>query len=187
MSDQRKVVVVTSMGKKFLGKVDIPNASLRTTDLFNSGSIFWKDPSEKLFENAVLMHDVVLSIDDAAVTVKFDRIQVKLSEIILFYDDMEAITDEKEKMRAATMVQKTQEKVQVINIITTEVANSFYNLTGSFYGLFKKKSNDKFIPLTEVKLVEIYKKDGKWFQKEVDLPHKFIGVSTRHIEAVRIR
>ena len=186
MSAQRKIVLVTSLGKKFVGMVDIPNDSLRTTDLLNSGTIYWKDPSEKCFDNAIYMHDVVLQIDNSPVRVKFDKIQVKISEVILFYDDVDAITDEKEKMRAETMVKKTQEQVQVVNIITREVSNSFYNLTGSFYGLFKKKSNDKFIPLTDVKLTEIYNKEGKWFQREVVLPHKFIGVSTRHIEAVRI-
>jgi hypothetical protein len=186
MTFQRQVVVVTSLGKKYLGKVDIPNPTLRTTDLFNSGSIFWKDPSEKCFENAILLHDVQLRIDDSAVCVRFDRIQVKLNEIILFYDDLQSISDEKEKMRAATMVQKSKEQQQTVNIITTEVFQSFYHMTGIFYGLFKKKSNDKFIPLTEVKLVEIYRREGKWFQREVELPHRFIGISTSHIEAVRI-
>jgi len=185
MAEQRQVIVVTSLGKKFKGKMDIPNATLRTTDLFNSGSIFWRDPSEKCFENAILLHDVQMTIDDSAVNVKFDKIQVKLSEIILFYDDLKSISDEKEKMRAESMLQKAKEHQQIINIITTEISQSFYHLTGLFYGLFKKKSNDKFIPLTGVKLVEIYKKEGKWFQKEVELPYKFIGISTKHIEAVR--
>lgn len=186
MAAQRRIVLVTSLGKKYVGNVDIPNSTLRSTDLLNSNSIFWKDPSEKCFDNALMMHDAQLLIDDSSVRVKFDKIQVKISEVILFWDDMEAITDDKEKMRAATMVQKTNEVVQTVNIISTVVANSFYNLTGSFYGLFKKKSNDKFIPLTDVKLTEIYKKEGKWFQREVTLPHRFIGISTRYIEAVRI-
>lgn len=188
MASQRKIVLVTSLGKKFAGKVDIPNDTLRTTDLLNSGSIYWKDASDKCFENAILMHEVQLLIGDSSsqIRVRFDSIQVKLAEVILFYDDLESITNEKEKMRAATMVKKNKEDVQAVNIITTEVAGSFYNMTGFFYGLFKKKSNDKFIPLTDVKLTEVYRKEGKWFQREIVLPHRFIGVSTRHIEALRI-
>jgi len=187
MVEQRKVVLVTSLGKKYFGNVDVPNTSLRTTDLFNSGSIYWREPSEKCFENAIQLYDVQLVIDDSPVRVQFEKIQVKLFEIVYFYDDLPSITDEKEKMRATTMVLKTKEQVQTVNIITTPVANSFYNLTGSFFGLFKKKSNDKFIPLTEVKMIEIYNKQEKWFQREIDLPYKFICISTRHIEAVRIR
>jgi len=187
MVEQRKVVLVTSLGKKYFGNIDIPNATFRTTDLFNSNSIYWRNPSEKCFENAILLYDAQLVIDDSPVRVQFDKIQVKLSEIIYFYDDLLSITDDKEKMRASSMVLKTKEQVQTVSIITTQVANSFYHLTGSFFGLFKKKSNDKFIPLTKVKITEVYNKEEKWFQREIDLPHKFICVSTSHIEAVRIR
>ena len=187
MDDQRKVVLVTSLGKKYIGNVDIPKSSLRTTDLFNSNSVYWKDPSDKCFENAIQLYDAQLVIDDSPVRVQSDKIQVRLSEIVYFYDDQQILTDDKEKMRASTMVQKTREHVQTVNIITTRVANSFYNLTGSFFGLFKKKSNDRFIPLTEVKILEIYTKEGKWFQREISLPYKFICVSTSHIEAVRLR
>ncbi len=187
MTDQRSVVLVTSLGKIYKGTVDIPNATFRTTDLFNSPSIYWKDSNEKCFDNAVLLRDVQMLIGGSSICVKFDKIQLKLSEVIYFYDDQQTITDDKEKMRATTMVQKTNDHSQSVDIITTEVLNSFYHLTATFFGLFKKKSNDKFIPLTDVKLIEIYKKDGKWFQKTVELPHKFIGVSTGHIEAMRIR
>lgn len=187
MAEQRKIVIVTSLGKVYKGVVDIPNASFRTTDLLNSNSIYWKEPGEKCFENAVLLRDVQLLIGDSAISVKFDKIQVKLAEVIYFYDDLEGITDEKERKRATSMIQKTQEQSQSVDIITTQVGNSFYHLTGTFFGLFKKKSNDKFIPLTEVKLLEIYKKADKWFQCSIDLPHRFVGVSTRHIEALRIR
>jgi hypothetical protein len=84
------------------------------------------------------------------------------------------------------MIQKTQENVKLVTIITRQVLNSFYDISGKFYGLFKKKSNDKFIPLTEAQMVEIYKKQDKWFKREISLPHKFIGVSNLHIESITI-
>ncbi|MBI5556154.1 MAG: hypothetical protein HY885_00790 [Deltaproteobacteria bacterium] len=183
MADQRKVVVVTSLGKKYSGLIDIPNAALRTTDLFNSSNIYWKNPNEKCFENAILMYDASLTFDDSAVYRKFDKIQVKLSEILFFYDDFESIGDEKEKIRATTMAGKTQEKLQRVNIITRVVACSFYDITGNFYGLFKKKCTDNFIPLTDATMTEIYKKQDKWFKKEITLPHKFICIGTSHIES----
>ena len=184
MAEERKIVMVTSMGKKFRGVVDIPNTSLRTTDLLNSGSIYWRDPGEKCFENAVLIHNVQLILDETSVYSTYDKLQVKLSEVIYFYDDLETIGDEKEKMRASTMVRKTKEEAQRVTIVTTEVSNSFYTVSGMFFGLFKKKSIDKFIPLTDVAITEIYKKEGKWFQRQIELPHKFICISTRHIEAM---
>ncbi|GAB4338754.1 MAG: hypothetical protein Kow0089_10970 [Desulfobulbaceae bacterium] len=187
MSDQRKVAVVTSLGKTYRGLVDVPNADFRTTDLFNSANIYWKNPNEKCFENAVLFTDVQLLVGDSTISVRFDRLQIRLSEVIYFYDDRETITDDKEKKRASSMIQKTKEEAQSVDIITAMVANSFYHLTGTFFGLFRKKSNDKFIPLTDVKMIEIYRKGDRWFQRKVDLPHRFIGVGTAHIEALRLR
>lgn len=185
-AEQRKIAIVTTLGKKYSGMIDIPNAALRTTDLLNSANIFWKNPNERCYDNAILMYDVSLFIDDLSVYKKFEKIQIKLSEVFYFYDDFQTIGDAMEKIRASTMIKKTQEKVQTVNIISIVVANSFFDITGSFYGLFKKKSKDKFLPLTNASMVEIYRKQDKWFKKEVKLPHKFIGVSNRHIEALNI-
>jgi hypothetical protein len=186
MVEQRKVAVVTSLGRKYVGLVDIPNAALRTTDLFNSSNIFWRNPNEKCFENAILMYDTSMTLDGSAVYRKFDKIQLKLSEIFYFYDDFETIGDEKEKKRASTMMDMAQEKLQRVNIITRVVATSFYDIQGNFFGLFKKKSRDMFIPLTGVQMAKVYKKEDKWFKKEVPLPHNFICISTSHIESATI-
>jgi len=186
MSEQRRISVLTSLGKKYSGFIDIPNAALRTTDLLNSPNIFWKNPNEKCFENAILLYDVNLTFDEGAVFKRYEKIQIKLSEVIYFHDELESITDEQEKKRASTMIERTQEKMQSVNIITTLVANSFYDITGNFYGLFKKKAADKFLPLTNVKIVEISKKENKWFKKEINLPHRFVGVGNGHIESAII-
>lgn len=186
MSEQRKISVVTSLGKKYSGLIDIPNSALRTTDLLNSPNIFWKNPNEKCFENAILLYDANLTFDDAAIYKKYEKIQIKLKEVVYFHDELQSITDEQEKKRASTMIERTQEKLQTVNILTTLVANSFYDITGNFYGLFKKKANDKFLPLTNVKIFEISKKENKWFKKEVNLPHGFVGVGAGHIESAII-
>lgn len=178
--------MVTSLGKKYAGLIDIPNAALRTTDLLNSSNIYWKNPAEKSFENAILMYEAQLLFDNGSLYRKFEKIQIKLSQVVFFYDDFQSIGDEKEKKRARVMVNKTQEKVQSVNILTTRIGNSFYSISGTFYGLFKKKSHDAFLPLTDAQVEEIYKKEDKWFKRELKLPHSFIGVSTGHIESATI-
>ncbi len=183
-SIKRKLAIVTSLGKKYTGMVDIPGETFRTTDLLNSSNIFWKNPNLKCYDNTVLLSDARLLLDEVNVYRKFDAIQIKLNEIVFFYDDKEGIGDESEKKRASTMVQQTQEKAQVVNIITKQVANSFYDISGTFYGLFKRKSKDNFIPLTQTKIVEIIKKQDKWVQKTIKLPHGFICVSNHHVESV---
>lgn len=183
MVDQRKISIVTSPGKKYTGMIDVPNAALRTTDLLNSGNVFWKDPSEKCLDDVILLYDVHLQLDDKVFR-KFDKIQIKISEIIFFYDEQEHFGDEREKKRASLMLEKAMEKMHTVNLITTMISNSFYEITGNFHGLIKKKSKDKFIPLTSVTIQEIYKTQGQWHKKEIALPYKFIGISNGHIESI---
>jgi hypothetical protein len=181
---QRKLAIVTSLGKKYSGMVDIPSETFRTTDLLNSANLFWRNPNLKCYDNAIFMSDVRLFLDDTAVYKKFDAIQIKLSDIIYLYDDIEGLGDEMEKKRASVMVKQTEEEVQTVNIITRQVANSFYDIKGTFFGLFKKKSKDNFIPLTGANIVEIYRRQDKWVQKKVKLPHSFICVGNQHVESV---
>ena len=184
--NQRRLSVVSSLGKKYSGLVDIPNENFRTTDLLNSSNIFWRNPNEKCYDNAILMYDVKLFLDETAVYRRFDKLQIKLSEIVYVCDELQDIGDAMEKKRASTMIQQTQENAQIVNIITQAVANSFYDISGTFFGLFKKKSKDKFIPLTNASIVEIHKRQDKWAKKQIQLPHDFICVSNQHIESVVI-
>lgn len=186
VKEQRRVAVVTSLGRKYSGLVDLPNVELRTTDLFNSSNIYWKNPNERCFDNAVLMSNVIMSFDDSSVYREFDNVQLRLSEVFYFYDYFQAIGDEKEKKRAAAMIAKTQENLQRVNIITREFAGSFYDIQGNFYGLFRKKSHGRFIPLTDVKMSKIHREANRWVEKKVTLPCSFICISTSHIEAVTI-
>ena len=75
MTEQRKITIGTSLGKKYSGLIDTPSATFRTIDLFNSANMFWKNPNEKCFENAILMYDVSLMFSDAAIYRKFDKLQ----------------------------------------------------------------------------------------------------------------
>ena len=178
---ERKVTIVTSMGKKYVGMIDVPNEEFRTTDLFNSVNVYWKNPGMKCYNDAIFMHDVSILLDEKAVFKKFDTIQVKLSEIIFFHDEIKKIQNEMEKKRADTVIRKAKESGQRITVITNLVANSFYIISGFFFGMFLKKSNDRFVPLTRTSITEVYKSQGKWFQKKIILPHDFICVSNNHI------
>lgn len=184
---QRKLTVVTSLGKRYSGLIDIPNANYRTTDLFNSLYIYWKNPDEKCFENSIMMRDAQLLLDDTSIYRQYDKIQIRISEIFFFYDDVPTVGDQLEKKRASTLAKRTSEGSQEINIITHQVAGSFYDITGRFFGIFRQRAKDKFVSLTQADIVEIYKKQDKWMKKTVALPHQFICVSNDHIESVMIK
>lgn len=181
---QRNIIAFTLCGKKYCGKIDIPRESMRTTDLFNSNALYWRDQNEKCHDHNILFYDTKLILEGDIIYKKFNNLQVNLSDIVFFYDDLITIGDEQEKTRAGKIREKTNESKQSLTIITPRLADSFYDIQGSFYGLFKKKSQDSFIPLFEVTVKKIEKINNKWAQKKINLPHNFVGVNTQYIESL---
>ena len=178
----RKITVFTP-GKQYSGEVAIPNTSLRTTDLLNSTNLYWKDPTEKAFNDALLMFNVTVSIDGIREFQKFDRIQIRQPNIIFYHDDFTTMGSAEEKKRADVLKKKSHEEEKIIHLITKVRVNSFFDIRGSFYGLFKSKSIQKYIPLSNVVLYEIIKQQDKWVKRKIELTNKFIGVNTDYIEA----
>ena len=182
---QRKMSMITSMGKKYTGMVDVPSESYRTSDLINNTTIFWKDGNEKVYDDAILMRDARLYLDDNAVFKKYEKVQIIINKIIYLYDDVEAVGDENEKKRASS-ANPNSENIQNVEIITRLVANSFYEISGILFGFLKKKAKDAFIPLTQASVSEISKKQDKWVKRLIALPHDFICVNNQYVESLTI-
>ena len=178
----RKITVFTP-GKQYSGEVAVPNSSLRTTDLLNSPNLYWKDPSEKTFNDALLMYNVTISIDGIQEFQKFDRIQIRQPNIIFYHDDFIALGSDDEKKRADMLKERSHEEAKLIHLITKVRVNSFFEIRGTFYGLFKSKSIQKYIPLSDVIVYEIIRHQDKWVKRKIDLSNNFIGVNTSYIEA----
>ena len=51
-SIQREVVLFTP-NKKYPGKIDLKNDDIRTIDQLNNATIYWKDPNQKSFDDAI--------------------------------------------------------------------------------------------------------------------------------------
>ncbi len=183
---QRKVNIITPLGKRYSGFIDVPNASLRTTDIFNSSSAYWKDQKEKYFDDGLLLHEVKIFLTDSPYK-KYDTLQIKLSRVIAFYDEFSSIGSETERSRFETLNKKTGSQIHTVHIITKITGNSFYEINGLFSGLLKKTAHDRFIPLTQVEITEVINKDSKWFRKAISIPSHFLGVSTSFIEAMKVK
>lgn len=70
---QRELSIITSMGRRYSGKIDIPSETFRTTDLLNSSNVYWRNPDDKCYENALMMHEVRLYVDDSAIYKRFEK------------------------------------------------------------------------------------------------------------------
>ena len=181
-SVQREVVLYTP-NKKYTGKIDLKNDDIRTIDQLNSATIYWKDPNEKSFDDAIMLSDVEVSLHGHGKLISFERLQLRLSDIVFFSDKLSSSGVATEKMRAQTLTDKAQEQVSQARILTEMRGDSFFLVLGTFHGLFKNKTKSRFLPLTDIKIYEVLRTGDKWTRVEVDVGNTFIGLSSAHIES----
>jgi hypothetical protein len=183
MIPARRRITVFTPGKIYTGDIDVPNPLLRTTDLLNSTNLYWKDPANKFFTDSLMMYDAVLSIDGIEKYQTYENIQIRQPNIIFFHDGFAELGNSGEKERADKLKEKTCEEKKTIHLITKARVNSFFDMQGTFHGLFKSKSNQKYIPISNVIMHEIIRQQGKWVKKRVQLVNNFIGVNSNYIES----
>ena len=179
---QRKITFYTPY-KIYSGHIDIANESLRTIDIFNSSNIYWKDPNERSFDDALLLNNATIILEGNTKLGDFTKLQVKLSDVLFFHDSLENMGDSMEQKRAAIMKTKAKENTSQVHIITHTRGGAFFYITGMFYGLFKSKSNHRFIPVTQANVVEVVRSSEKWQKKTIPIEGGFVGISTHHIES----
>ena len=181
-SIQREVVLFTP-NKKYTGKIDLKNDDMRTIDQLNSATVYWKNPNEKSFDDAILISEVEVSLQGHGKLTSFERLQLRLSDIVFFSDKLSSSGVETEKMRAKALTDKAQEQASQARILTEMRGDSFFIVLGTFHGLFKNKTKSRFLPLTDAKIYEVLRTGDKWTRVEVDVGNKFIGLSSGHIES----
>ena len=186
-SDLKRVVSFYTPNKKYSGNLEVQNPGMRTLDLMNSSNIYWKNPSDKSFNDALLLHDVSVEVLGGQVLNRYETLQLRIGDILFFSDELSVSGDETEKKRARAISQKTNEKPSGLEIITRMRGDSFYLVKGFFYGLFRNKSQQRFIPLMASAIFEVTRTGEKWQTTKLDIGNTFIGMSTVHIEACSIK
>ncbi len=179
----KREIVLYTPNKRYTGIIDLKNDEIRTIDQLNSANVFWKNPNEKSFNDAILLYDVEVSLHGTGKLASFKKLQLRLSDIVFFSDKLKKSGDVSEKIRAQTLSQKSQDDVSKVRILTEMRGDSFYMIIATFHGLFKKKTQHRYMPLTEAKIYEVLRTGDKWQRIEIDIGNDFIGLSSNHIEA----
>ncbi len=179
---QRKITFYTPY-KIYSGFIDVANETLRTIDIFNSSNLYWKDPTERSFNDALLLNNATIMLEGNTKLGDFAKLQVKLSDVLFFHDSLENMGDSLEKKRAANLMLKTKEDTSQVHLLTHTRGGAFFYISGMFYGLFKSKSNHRFIPITQANVVEIIRSNDTWQKQTIPIEGGFVGISTQHIEA----
>lgn len=157
--------------------------NMRTIDLLNSSNLYWRDSSEKSFSDSILLSQASITIEGNKVIGTFPKLQLRLSDIIFFTDSLSETGHATEKARAITLSQKTQENVSMVRILTRMRGDAFFLITGIFYGLFKSKSQQRYLPVTQPQVNEIIRTGNQWSNKKIAIDNNFIGLAIAQIEA----
>jgi hypothetical protein len=179
----KREIILYTPNKRYTGTIDLKNDEIRTIDQLNSANVFWKNPNEKSFNDAILLYDVEVFLHGTGKLASFKKLQLRLSDIVFFSDKLKKTGDVSEKIRAQTLSQKSQDDVSKVRVLTEMRGDSFYMVIATFHGLFKKKTQHRYMPLTEAKIYEVLRTGDKWQRIEIDIGNDFIGLSSSHIEA----
>ncbi|SDO72552.1 hypothetical protein [Desulforhopalus singaporensis] len=183
MNEEQREITLHTPNKIYTGFVDVGAKAMRTIDIFNSANMYWKNPAERSFDDALLLHRAKISLDGGVKIGEFSKVQIRLVDIILFIDSLGQTGCQTEKVRAAALKQKTKEETSTVQILTRAWGGSFYYIRGTFYGLFKSKSSKRYVPITQANVQKITRTGEKWQKSELVIDNAFVGVSTSHIEA----
>jgi len=181
----RRVVIITSLGKRYEGDIDLPSQNFRTSDLFNSSSVYWKQPARKYLEDSIMMSNVTLTFNGQKEYKKFDLIQIRIPEMVVFFDNLEISGHSSEKMRAASLQNEVAGGIRKVHIITSRISNSFYTISGTIHGAARQKMNRIFVPVSNSVIAEVKLDEGSEYKERfIDLPNNFLGINTKFIEAI---
>ncbi len=184
--NERILTVITTLGRKYTGKIHVPNPNLRTTDLLNSATTYWKEQSGKVFDDAILLSDARLLFGQHSVFQDFTEVQIRLSKVLLFYDNFKSMGSETERRRMDTLSERAGDKETSVYALTQAMGNSFFEISGVLSGLSKQKSKSRFIPIHQAAANEILHRNGQWLRKKITLPHGFVGVNAECIESFHV-
>jgi hypothetical protein len=190
MADNKRKIGIMKQGKKYVGSVIIPSDAFRTIDYFNRPALMRHRDNLTTLDNYIQMHDVAMIIDGKVILKKQGAMNILVTDIIFYWDDLENIGDSSEQKRARTLMDNTgRTDLNSANIITPMFDNQFFQITGTFHGNFKSAMMHNFLALTNTSVNQIYIKPetGKWCKKPIDLPHGFLALNMNHIDSYSLK
>jgi len=107
--------------------------------------------------------------------------QGTLDSYIQLYD-VEMIVDD-------NIVLKRQPELNRANMITPMYGSQFYEISGAFYGRFKRAMVKNFLSLTNATIDHFFKKPetDKWNKKPIALPYDFVALNMSFVDSYSLK
>ena len=190
--NQTKIILVTP-GRTYFGTVEKPNSNLRTSDLLNNPNLFPLHRSQNREENSLRLYDVTELIDGRIPYKTHDQRDIVVSKVIFFYDEYVSLGNATERERARQALNQQNklktETEKLVKLATSIHGDSFYEITGKFFGRFKQIMKKNFVSLTDVntekKTIDSMKPVLSILPYKI--PNSFLAVNTHYIESYTVK
>jgi hypothetical protein len=190
MSDEKRKINVTKQGKKYLGMISIPSDMYRTTDYFNRPSMMRHRDNQGTLDSFIQLYDADILIGDNIVLKRQDVVNVRVIDIVFYWDEIDNLGMPAEQKRAkAMMEQMGRAELNRVTVTTPMHGSQFYEISGTFYGKFKRAMVKNFLALTNAAVEHFFKspESGKWSKRSVSLPHDFVALNMNFVDSYSLK
>ena len=190
MSDEKRKICIIKQGKKYLGGISIPSDMYRTTDYFNRPGMMRHRDNQGTLDSYIQLYDVEVIVDSNIVLKRQDVINIRVTDIIFYWDEIDNLGTPVEQKRAKAMMENIgQPELNRANMITPMYGSQFYEISGAFYGRFKRAMVKNFLSLTNATVDHFFKKSEteKWSKKPIALPHGFVALNMSFVDSYSLK
>ena len=190
MSDEKRKICIIKQGKKYLGGISIPSDMYRTTDYFNRPGMMRHRDNQGTLDSFIQLYDVEMIIDDKIVLKRQDIANIRVVDIILYWDEIDNLGIPAEQKRAKTMMENMgRSELNRVTVVTPMYGSQFYEVSGAFYGKFKRAMVKNFLSLTHATVDHFFKnpETDKWNKKSVTLPHAFVALNMSFVDSYSLK
>jgi hypothetical protein len=141
-------------------------------------------------DSFIQLYDVEMIIDDKIVLKRQDVANVRVIDIMFYWDEIDNLGTPVEQKRAKTMMKSMgRSELNRVTVVTPMYGNQFYEVSGVFYGRFKRAMVNNFLSLTNATVDHFFKKPetDKWNKKSVTLPYGFVALNMSFVDSYSLK
>ncbi len=186
MAEEKRKINIVKPGKHYVGHIAIPSAMFRTLDYFNRPHMMRRIDNQTTLDNYIQIHDVEIAIDGKWPHARLGIANVRVFDIIFFWDELEDSGNESERKRAASYsADSGRAELNRATILTPMYDSQFYEIAGDYFGRFKRALSQNFIALNNATVDQTHLEpdSGQWAKKSISLPHGFVAVNMNYVDS----
>ncbi|MBW1646049.1 MAG: hypothetical protein JRJ56_06960 [Deltaproteobacteria bacterium] len=184
MNTLQRKITIHKPGKQYTGHIAVPAEAYRTSDYFNRPALMKHPHGQSTADNYIHLQDVRITVD-SRLTMTLETINIRVEDIIFFWDELKNAGTVADQLRAEKLRYKAgQQEMNRISIVTPILNGRFYTVAGTFSGLFRKAIQANFLALFEATITVFQPQNGgEWSKSPLPTPNRFVGFNLNYMES----